>query len=224
MRPTILRFRHLLEKHQLAPQVLATINTGLAQQGLMLKTGTIVDASIIAAPSSTKNKEGKREPEMHQAKKGNQWHFGMKAHIGVDAESGLVHTVIGTAANVNDVTQAAGLLHGKEKRAWGDAGYQGADKRQEMQGCKTKWHVAMRPGKRRALDPGRPLHQLLKKAERLKASVRAKVEHPFRVIKQQFGYAKVRYRGLEKNTARLTMLFALGNLWMARKRIMALLG
>lgn len=127
MRPTILRFRHLLEKHQLAPQVLATINTGLAQQGLMLKTGTIVDASIIAAPSSTKNKEGKREPEMHQAKKGNQWHFGMKAHIGVDAESGLVHTVIGTAANVNDVTQAAGLLHGKEKRAWGDAGYQGAD-------------------------------------------------------------------------------------------------
>lgn len=129
----------------------------------------------------------------------------MKAHIGVDAESGLVHTVAGTVANVNDVTQAVGLLHGKEKHAGGDAGYQGADKR-------------------RALDPGRPLHQLLEKAERLKASVRAKVEHPFRVIKQQFRYAKVRYRGLEKNTARLTMLFALGNLWMASKRIMALLG
>lgn len=221
---TILRFRHLLEKHQLAPQVLAAINTGLAQQGLMLKTGTIVDATIIAAPSSTKNKEGERDPEMHQTKKGKQWHFGMKAHIGVDADSGLVHTVIGTAANVNDVTQAAGLLHGKEKHAWGDAGYQGVDKRQEMQGCKTQWHVAMRPGKRKALDPERVLHRLLEKAERLKASVRAKVEHPFRVIKQQFGYAKVRYRGLQKNTARLTMLFALGNLWMARKRIMELQG
>ena len=223
---TILRFRHLLEKHELAPQVLAAINTGLAQQGLMLKTGTIVDATIIAAPSSTKNKEGARDPEMHQTKKGNQWHFGMKVHIGVDADSGLVHTVIGTAANVNDVTQAAGLLHGKEKHAWGDAGYQGVDKRQEMQGSKAKakikWHVAMRPGKRKALDANRELHKLLEKVERLKASVRAKVEHPFRVIKQQFGYAKARYRGLKKNTARLTMLFALGNLWMARKRIMAL--
>lgn len=223
---TILRFRHLLEKHDLAPKVLVAINTGLAQQGLMLKTGTIVDATIIAAPSSTKNKEGERDPDMHQTKKGNQWHFGMKAHIGVDAESGLVHTVIGTAANVNDVTQAAGLLHGKEKHAWGDAGYQGVDKRQEMQGrkAKVKWHVAMRPGKRKALDPKRELHQLLDKAERLKASMRAKVEQPFRVIKQQFGYAKVRYRGLEKNTARLTMLFALSNLWMARKRIMELQG
>ena len=223
---TILRFRHLLEKHALAPQVLAAINTGLAQQGLMLKTGTIVDATIIAASSSTKNEEGERDPEMHQTKKGNQWHFGMKAHIGVDADSGLVHTVIGTAANVNDVTQAAGLLHGKEKHAWGDAGYQGVDKRQEMQGgkVKVKWHVAMRPGKRKALDPQRELHKLLDKAERLKASVRAKVEHPFRVIKQQFHYAKLRYRGLQKNTARLTMLFALGNLWMARKRIMALQG
>ena len=126
------------------------------------------------------------------------------------------------------MTQAAGLLHGKDKHAWGDAGYQGVDKRQEMQGSKAKakikWHVAMRPGKRKALDANRELHKLLEKVERLKASVRAKVEHPFRVIKQQFGYAKVRYLGLEKNTARLTMLFALGNLWMARKRIMALQG
>ena len=120
---TILRFRHLLEKHQLAPQLLATINAGLAQQGLMLKTGTVVDATIIAAPSSTKNRDGKRDPEMHQAKKGNQWHFGMKAHIGVDAESGVVHTVIGIAANVNDVTQAAGLLHGDELVAFADASY-----------------------------------------------------------------------------------------------------
>ena len=221
---TILRFRHLLEKHQLAPQILAAINTGLARQGLMLKTGTIVDATIIAAPSSTKNKDGQRDPQMHQTKKGNQWYFGMKAHIGVDADSGLVHTVIGTAANVNDVTQAAGLLHGKEKQAWGDAGYQGADKRQELQGSKTKWQVAMRPGKRKALDLKQEQHKLLDKAEKIKASVRAKVEHPFRVIKQQFGYAKVRYRGLQKNTDRLMMLFALGNLWMARRRIMALHG
>lgn len=218
---TILRFRHLLDKHQLAPQVLATINAGLAQQGLMLKTGTIVDATIIAAPSSTKNHDGARDPEMHQTKKGNQWHFGMKAHIGVDAQSGLVHTVIGTAANVNDVTQAAGLLHGQETDAWGDAGYQGVDKRQELKDSKVRWEVAMRPGKRRALDPERELHQLFDKAEKLKASIRAKVEHPFRLIKQQFGYAKVRYRGLAKNTARLTMLFALGNLWMARRQILA---
>lgn len=221
---TILRFRHLLDKHQLAPQVLATINAGLAQQGLMLKTGTIVDATIIAAPSSTKNHDGARDPEMHQTKKGNQWHFGMKAHIGVDAQSGLVHTVIGTAANVNDVTQAAGLLHGQETDAWGDAGYQGVDKRQELKDSKVRWEVAMRPGKRRALDPERELHQLFDKAEKLKASIRAKVEHPFRLIKQQFGYAKVRYRGLAKNTARLTMLFALGNLWMARRQILAAQG
>jgi len=221
---TILRFRHLLEKHQLAPQVLATINAGLAQQGLMLKTGTVVDATIIAAPSSTKNKDGERDPEMHQTKKGNQWHFGMKAHIGVDADSGLVHSVICTAANVNDVTQAAGLLHGAETHAWGDAGYQGVDKREELQGGKALWHVAMRPGKRKALDPERELHQLLEKVERLKASVRARVEHPFRVVKQQFGYAKVRYRGLTKNTARLTMLFAMSNLWMVRRQLLGAQG
>ncbi|WP_295857348.1 IS5 family transposase [uncultured Xylophilus sp.] len=217
---TILRFRHLLEKQQLAPQVLATINAGLAQQGLILKTGTVVDATIIAAPSSTKNKDGERDPEMHQTKKGNQWHFGMKAHIGVDADSGLVHSVLGTAANVNDVTQAAGLLHGEETDAWGDAGYQGVDKRDEFEDSKLRWEVAMRPGKRRLLDPGSELDRLLDKAEKLKASIRAKVEHPFRLIKQQFGYVKVRYRGLEKNTARLTMLFALGNLWMARRQIL----
>jgi IS5 family transposase len=221
---TILRFRHLLEKHQLAPQVLATINSGLAQQGLMLRTGTVVDATIIAAPSSTKNKDGERDPEMHQTKKGNQWHFGMKAHIGVDADSGLVHSVIGTAANVNDVTQAARLLHGQESDAWGDAGYQGVDKREGLAHSKTRWHVAMRPGKRKALDPERELHQLYEKVERLKASVRAKVEHPFRVVKQQFGYAKVRYRGLAKNTARLTMLFAMSNLWMVRRQLLGVRG
>ncbi len=217
---TILRFRHLLEKHQLAPQVLAFINAGLAQQGLMLKTGTVVDATIIAAPSSTKNNDGERDPEMHQVKKGNEWHFGMKAHIGVDAESGLVHTVIGTAANVNDVTQAAGLLHGQETDVFADAGYQGVAKREELKDSAVRWHVAMRPGKRRALNARNPADQLLERVEQLKASVRAKVEHPFRLIKQQFGYAKVRYRGLAKNTARLTMLCALGNLWMARRRLL----
>ena len=219
---TILRFRHLLEKHELAPQVLATINAGLAQQGLMLKTGTVVDATIIAAPSSTKNKTGERDPEMHQTKKGKQWHFGMKAHIGVDAESGLVHTVIGTAANVNDVTQAGALLHGQETAAFGDAGYRGVDKRHEAQG--PTWFVAMQPGKRKALDTTGKWAQLLERVEQLKASVRAKVEHPFRVVKRQFGHAKVRYRGLAKNTARLTMLFALSNLWMARRRVLGAQG
>lgn len=215
---TILRFRHLLEKQQLAPQVLATINAGLAQQGLMLKTGTVVDATIIAAPSSTKNSSGERDPEMHQTKKGNQWHFGMKAHIGVDAESGLVHSVVGTAANVNDVTQADKLLHGQETDVLGDAGYQGVDKRNPE--LAVNWHVAMRPGKRKALDLSSELARDIDRVEQIKASIRAKVEHPFRVIKQQFGYAKVRYRGLAKNTARLTMLFALSNLWMARRQLL----
>ena len=213
---TILRFRHLLEKQQLAPQVLGIINAGLAQQGLMLKTGTVVDATIIAAPSSTKNSSGERDPEMHQTKKGNEWHFGMKAHIGVDAESGLVHSVIGTAANVNDVTQAHRLLHGQETDVLADAGYQGVDKRHPE--LPVTWHVAMRPGKRRTLDLTSTLTRKINEVEQIKASIRAKVEHPFRVIKQQFGYAKVRYRGLAKNTARLTMLFALSNLWMARRQ------
>lgn len=158
---------------------------------------------------------------MPQTKKGNQWYFGMKAHIGVDAQSGLVHTVIGTAANVNDVTKAVCLLHGQETDAWGDAGYQGVDKRQELKDGKVCWEVAMevamRPGKRRALDPERELHQLLERAEKLKPGIRAKVEHPFRLIKQQFGYAKVRYRGL-------AMLFALGNLWMAHRQILGAQG
>jgi len=215
---TILRFRHLLEEHNLSIQLLATINATLIAKGLMLKTGTVVDATLIAAPSSTKNSTGERDPQMHQTKKGNQWHFGMKAHIGVDADSGLVHTVIGTAANVHDVTQGHRLLHGEEVVVFADAGYQGAVKRPEATG--VNWHVAMRPGKRRALDKQTPWGKLLDKAEQLKASVRAKVEHPFRVIKCQFGYTKVRYKGLAKNTAQLVTLFALGNLWMARRRIL----
>ena len=214
---TILRFRHLLEANDLSLQLLATINTMLATKGLMLKSGTVVDATLIAAPPSTKNRTGERDPEMHQTKKGNQWHFGMKAHIGVDAESGLVHTVIGTAANVNDVTQGHGLLHGEETDVFADAGYQGAMKRPEATG--VAWHVAMRPGKRRGLDKSRGSHQLVEQVEKIKASIRAKVEHPFRVIKCQFGFVKVRYRGLAKNTAQLVTLFALSNLWMARKRL-----
>lgn len=215
---TILRFRHLLEANNLSMQLLATINATLSARGLMLKTGSVVDATLIAAPSSTKNSSGERDPQMHQVKKGNQWHFGMKAHIGVDAQSGLVHTVIGTAANVNDVTQGHALLHGEETVVFADAGYQGAMKRPEATG--VNWQVAMRPGKRRALDKQTKLGALLDKTERLKASVRAKVEHPFRVLKCQFKYAKVRYRGLAKNTAQLMTLFALSNLWMVRKRML----
>ena len=219
---TILRFRHLLEEHNLSIELLATINATLATKGLMLKTGTVVDATLIAAPSSTKNESGERDPEMHQTKKGNQWHFGMKAHIGVDADSGLVHTVIGTAANVNDVTQGHALLHGEESVVFADAGYQGVEKRDEATG--VAWHVAMRPGKRRMLDKNSPWSNLLDKAEQLKASVRAKVEHPFRVLKCQFGFTKVRYKGLAKNTSQLMTLFALSNLWMARRQIMGTQG
>jgi len=216
---TILRFRHLLERHELATQILATVNSVLAQQGLLLKEGTVVDATLIAAPSSTKNQEGKRDPEMHQTKKGNQWHFGMKAHIGVDADSGLVHTVVGTAANVNDVTQAHALVHGKESDVFADAGYQGVEKRDDTQKIKACWHVALRPGLRRQLDSNVAKDALIERLEHVKASIRAKVEHPFRVIKLQFGHVKVRYRGLKKNTAQLHTLFALANVWMARRRM-----
>lgn len=219
-RVSILRFRHLLEEHQLAPQILGVVNATLADKGLMLKQGTVVDATLIAAPSSTKNQNGERDPEMHQTKKGNQWHFGMKAHIGVDADSGLVHTVVGTAANVNDVTQASALVHGEEMDVFADAGYQGVTKREEVQGIQANWHVAMRPGKRRALDKHSPMGSVLDQLEHVKARIRAKVEHPFRVIKRQFGHMKVRYRGLAKNTAQLHTLFALSNLWMARHRLL----
>ena len=218
---TILRFRHLLEKHELAQQMLAVVNELLCDKGLLLKAGTAVDATLISAPSSTKNKSGERDPEMHQTKKGNQWGFGMKAHIGVDAQSGLVHTVRATAANVNDVVQANSLLHGQETHVFADAGYQGAAKRPDAKEGVT-WHVAMRPGKRRVMDETKPVDKLLEQIEQLKASVRAKVEHPFRVIKRQFGHVKVRYRGLRKNAAQLFTLFALSNLWMVREKLLVL--
>ena len=216
---TILRFRHVLEKHKLAERILATVNLLLGAKGLMLRSGTVVDATLISAPSSTKNASGERDPEMHQSKKGQQWFFGMKAHIGVDADSGLVHTVRGTSGNVNDVVEANSLLHGQETDVFADAGYQGAHKRPDARED-VKWHVAMRPGKRKLLDKADPIDALTDQVERIKASIRAKVEHPFRVIKRQFGHVKVRYRGLAKNTAQLHTLFALANLWMVRKRLM----
>ncbi len=218
---TILRFRHLLEAHNLSVPILATVNATLTTKDLLLKQGTVVDVTLIAAPSSTKkNQDGERDPEMHQTKKGNQWHFGMKCHIGVDADSGLVHTMVGTAANVNDVTQAGALVHGEETDVFADAGYQGVTQREEVQGIEANWHVAMRTGKRRALDKDSPMGAVLDQLEHVKARIRAKVEHPFRVIKRQFGHVKVRYRGLAKNTAQLRTLFALSNLWMARRRLL----
>lgn len=155
---------------------------------------------------------------MQQAKKGNQSHFGMKCQIGVDADSGRVYTVVGTAANVNDVTQAGALVHGGEINVFDEAGYRGVAKREEVKGIEANWHVAMRPGKRRALDKDSPMGAVLEQLERVKARIRAKVEHLFRVIKPQFGHMKVRYRGLAKNTAQLHTLFAISNLGTARRQ------
>ncbi|MGH9817955.1 MAG: IS5 family transposase [Candidatus Acidiferrales bacterium] len=220
---TLLKFRRRLERHGLAVQMLAVVNAHLSEQGLLLREGTIVDATIIHAAPSTKNRDKARDPEMHQTKKGQQWYFGMKAHIGVDRDSGLVHTVVGTAANVSDVTQTAALLHGQEQVVHGDAGYTGADKREELQGKALDWNIAEKRGTVKALPDGE-LKQVTEELETLKATVRARVEHPFRVVKCQFGHVKVRYRGLAKNTAQLITLFALSNLWMARGRLLALTG
>ena len=220
---TILRFRHLLEKHDLAVDMLRVVNDLLGHKGLLLRTGTAVDATLISAASSTKNKTGERDPEMHQTKKGNQWYFGMKAHVGVDVQSGLVHTVRGTAANVSDVVEANSLLHGAETTVFADSGYRGAEKRDDAKPGVT-WQIARRPSSRKPFENTGKLGKLIDKIEHLKASVRAKVEHPFRVIKRQFGYVKVRYRGLAKNTAQLHTLFALSNLWMARRRLLELQG
>jgi IS5 family transposase len=218
---TILNFRHMLEQYDLAEDILKQVNAHLVRKGLLLKRGSIVDATIVAAPSSTKNADGERDPEMHQTKKGNQWHFGMKAHIGVDADSGLVHTVTTTPANEADVEQVADLLHGKEEHVWADSGYRGAPSRVQREGL--QWHIAARPSDVAKLPDG-SAKKRIQRQEHRKASVRAKVEHPFRVIKRQFGLMKVRFRGLQKNTAHLLTLFALSNLWMARRPLMALLG
>jgi IS5 family transposase len=218
---TILNFRHLLEEYKLAQPLFDRINAHLTRKGLLLKRGSIVDATIIAAPSSTKNQDQQRDPEMHQTKKGNQWYFGMKAHIGVDADSGLVHTVTTTPANEADVEQVNDLLHGKETVVYADAGYLGAQTRVRRK--KIDWQIAARRGRIQSMPEGREKKAMLKR-EKAKASVRAKVEHPFRVMKRQFGYLKVRFKGLAKNTAHVITLFALSNLWMARKRLLAMTG
>ena len=214
---TVCKFRHLLERHGLADELFATVGKHLKRHGFKLSQGTIVDATIIAAAPSTKNKVKARDPEMHQTKKGNQWFFGMKAHIGVDAESGLVHTVTGTAANVADVTEMPNLLHGKERHVFGDAGYIGAEKRAAKRG--RKFWIAAKRSVVKAIDDTK-LREITEQLEHAKASIRAAVEHPFRVIKRQFGYVKVRYKGLVKNTAQVKTLLALSNLWMARKHLL----
>jgi IS5 family transposase len=216
---TLLGFRHLLEAKGLQPQIFETINTLLRERGLMMNQGTLVDASIIDAPSSTKNKDKARDPQMHQTRKGNQWYFGMKAHIGVDLHSGLTHSLTGTAANEADVNQTANLLHGDEDEVYADAGYTGADKREELKGRKLTWRIAMKRGKLKAMDEG-PLKELTEKAEHLKAKLRSRVEHPFHVVKNRFGHRKVRYRGLKKNTGQLYVLFALANLVIAKKALL----
>ena len=213
---TVLRFRHLLEQHDLGGLILEAVNVHLEARGIKIQTGTIVDATIIHAPSSTKNEAGKRDPEMHQTKKGNQWYFGLKAHIGVDAKEGHVHSLVTSAANVADMHMLPDLLHGEERKVWGDAGYRGqteaiqeaAPKAQDMTCRRTKFKDYV--------------DELQKKKNRSKSSVRAKVEHPFRIVKRVFGFDKVRYRGIAKNHNRLCANFALANLYMHRKRLAGL--
>jgi len=219
---TVLQFRHLLEKHELTKKLFEAVNARLSAAGLMMREGTIADATIIAAPPSVKNEAKSRDPEMHQTKKGNQWYFGMKAHIGVDAESGLVHTVVGTAANAADVTQTEHLLHGNEKDVFLDAGYVGAEKREELKNLDINWQIAMKRGKLKVVPEDTLVGQLLRKLESLKASIRSKVEHPFHIVKNLFHYRKVRYKGLAKNTAQLHTLFALANLMIAKRKLLAL--
>jgi len=219
---TLLKFRHLLEAHELTRQIFEEVGALLSERQLLMREGTIVDATIIAAPSSTKNARQQRDPEMHQTKKGNQWHFGMKAHIGVDAQSGLVHSLSGTAANVADIAQAHALLHGQETKVFADAGYLGVEKREEMAPLSEgiDWYVAAKRGKIKAMAEGlfKDLSLLFEKA---KAQVRALVEHPFHIIKNLFKHRKVRYRGLLKNTAQLLSLFALANLVIAKRSLLS---
>ncbi len=216
---TVCKFRHLLEKHGLAKTLFEAVNRHLHHQGLKLSQGTIVDATILGAPSSTKNRDKARDPEMHQTKKGNQWYFGMKAHIGVDEATGLVHSVVTTAANVGDVTQVGDLLHGKEHAVFGDAGYIGAQNHAKAKRGR-QWYIAAKRSKVKAIED-ETLRELTEQIEHIKASIRAAVEHPFRVIKRQFGHVKARYRGLAKNGAQVLTLFALSNLWMSRGHLLA---
>jgi len=212
---TILNFRHLLERHGLTEAIFAEVNAHLADKGITLRSGTLVDATIIDAPSSTKNKTGARDPEMSSTKKGNAWYFGMKAHIGVDADSGVTHSLETSTAKLHDSRVWDELLHGEEASVWADKGYVSAEREAAFSGPGRFWGVMRKAPK------GAPLHPLNARINRIIAMVRAKVEHPFRVIKRQFGYLKTRYRGLAKNRAQLFTLFALGNLFLVRRRLMA---
>ena len=209
---TLLKFRRLLETHDLCQGLFAAINADLTARGLLLREGTLVDATLIAAPPSTRNAQKRRDPEMHQTKKGNQWYFGMKAHIGTDRDSKLVHTVVVTAANVADVTKTAELLHGEETQVHADAGYTGVEKRPEIVALQRKidWQIAGKRGVIKALAEGAD-KEVLKAVEKAKASVRAFVEHPFHIVKNLFRHRKVRYRGLAKNRHQLYTLFGLAN-------------
>jgi IS5 family transposase len=209
---TLLKFRRLLESHDLCQGLFAAINADLTARGLLLRAGTLVDATLIAAPPSTKNREKKRDPEMHQTKKGNQWYFGMKAHIGADRDSKLVHTVVVTAAHVADITKTAELLHGQEQQVHGDAGYLGVEKRAEIVALARKidWQIAGKRATIKSMAEGAE-KETCKAVEKTKAAVRAFVEHPFHIVKNLFGHRKVRYRGLAKNGHQLYTLFGLAN-------------
>lgn len=221
---TIGRFRNLLVKNGLQEELFAQVLTLLTKRNLILKKGTIVDSTIISAPSSTKNREKKRDPDAHQTRKGNTWHFGYKAHIGVDRDSGLVHHVEVTSANVHDVTVTPKLLTGEEDTINGDSGYIGAEKREDAiirnkNGKKINYRINRRPSQIR--NKSLQSQGQIKRREREKSSVRAKVEHVFGVVKRLFGYRKTRYRGLRKQTAKLNMLFALANLVLADRRCLS---
>ena len=218
---TLLHFRHLLEEHQLGEKLFAAQNEIFTEQGWIMRGGSIVDATIIAAPSSTKNATGTRDPEMHQTKKGNQWYFGMKAHIGTDAGTGYVHTVTATAANTHDLDEAYRLVRDDDEVAYADAGYQGAAKRPEIaedeHRSRIEWRVAARKSKLKAMaEPDRA-------EQSRQAGVRAKVEHPFLIVKRDFGFTKTRYRGIGKNLNHLHVLFASAN-WLMRARAVTLAG
>jgi IS5 family transposase len=228
---TVLKFRRLLETHGLTAQIFEAINAHLSEHGLLLKEGTLIDATIIAAAPSTKNKEHLRDPEMHQTKKGNQWFFGLKGHIGADAASGLVHSVHVTAANESDVAHAHELLHGQEKDVFADSGYTGVDKREEIRGAQEQgairedvnWHVAAKRSQVKAMPEG-TLKTLVQALEKTKAQIRAHVEHPFHVVKNIFKHKKARYKGLAKNAAQLMTLFGLANLVRAKRGLLAMQG
>ncbi|HHN8404277.1 TPA: IS5 family transposase [Morganella morganii] len=211
-RTTIMNFRHFLEKYNAGEQILALINGKLKQAGLLLRQGIIIDATIIAAPCSVKNKLRQRDPEMHQTRKGNQWYFGMKAHIAVDAATGLTEKLVTTSANEHDLNQAENLITEPVEFVFADAGYRGAEKRESLSGRVKNGFIAKGPHTLKQLRAHPRRHKQTLHDEYVKASIRAKVEHPFRILKCQFGFRKTRLRGLLKNYNRLSMLFAMGNL------------